>query len=255
MASQTGPSSIEAVEKSVLVLEALRELDGAGVTELANHLGMAKATVYSHLVSLKNTRLVVQEGTEYRIGFRFLDFGEYTKQRSRLYPVAKSEVDSLADESGEAVQFLVEEHGQGVYLYKTETDRAIQTGTRTGSRRPLHCTALGKSVLAHLPKDRVESIIDSHGLPRQTPNTITDRETLFEALAEVRERGFALDDEEVQPGLRCVAAPVLDFENDVLGAISVAGPTSRMSGTRFRETVPEMVINSANIIEINVRHV
>jgi len=255
MDPQTQPSSIEAVEKSVLVLETLRELDGAGVTELADHLGMAKATVYSHLNTLKNTKLVVQEGTKYRIGLRFLDFGEYTKQRSRLYPVAKPEADALAEESGEAVQFLVEEHGQGVYLYKTETDRAIQTGTRTGSRRPLHCTALGKSVLAHLPEDRVESIIDSNGLSRQTPNTITDRETLFETLARVRERGYALDDEEIQPGLRCVAAPVLDFEDDVLGAISVAGPTSRMSGTRFRETIPEMVTNSANIIEINVRHV
>jgi DNA-binding IclR family transcriptional regulator len=255
MNARNEPSSIEAVEKSVLVLEALRELDGAGVTELASHLGMAKATVYSHLTTLNNTKLVVQEDAEYRLGLRFLDFGEYTKQRSRMYPVAKSEVDALAEESGETAQFLVEEHGEGVYLYKTATDRAIQTGARTGSRRPLHCTALGKSVLAHLPEERVESIVDRNGLPRHTPNTLTDRDDLYEALEEVRERGYALDDEEVQPGLRCVAAPILDFENDVLGAISVAGPTSRMSGTRFRETIPEMVTNSANIIEINVRHV
>lgn len=255
MDATNDPKTIDAVEKSVQVLEALRELDGAGVTELADHLDMAKATVHTHLATLYEASLVVKEGTEYQISLRFLGFGEYTKHQSRLYPVAKSEVDALAEEAGEAAQFLVEEHGKGVYLYKTETDRAIQSGARTGSRRRLHCTALGKSVLAHLPRERVEAIVDRHGLPRQTPNTITDPEALFEELATIRERGYALDDEEVQPGLRCVAAPILDFDDDVLGAISVAGPTSRMSGERFRTSVPEMVQNSANIIEINVRHV
>ena len=255
MTTQDGPRTIEAVEKSITVLEALQELNGAGVTELTNHLDMAKATVHSHLVTLRASELVVQDGSEYRVGLRFLGFGEYAKHQQKLYPVVKQEADALAEEAGEAIQFLVEEHGRGVYLYKTEADRAIQTGAHTGSRRPLHCTALGKSVLAHLPEKRVDKIVERHGLPQQTPNTITNRSDLHAELAKIREQGYAFDDEEVQPGLRCVAAPVFDFDGDVLGAISIAGPTSRMSDDRFNETIPEMVLNSANIIEINVRHI
>lgn len=255
MDTNDGPKTIEAVERSVSILEALRELDGAGVTELTEHLDMAKATVHSHLATLKASEFVVQEGSEYRIGLRFLGFGEYAKRQSKIYPVVKDEVDVLAEDAGEVAQFLVEEHGVGVYLYKKETSRAIHTGSHTGARRYLHCTALGKAVLANFPRERVDAIIDRHGLPQRTQNTITKRDELFVELDEIVEKGYAWDDEEVQPGLRCVAAPIKDFEGDVLGAISLSGPTSRMSGDRFREEIPEMVTNSANIIEINVRHV
>jgi DNA-binding IclR family transcriptional regulator len=252
---RTERDNIEAVEKTVVVLEALRELDGAGVTELADHLNMAKATVYTHLATLRDCEFVVKDGGQYRISLRFLDFGEYAKGQTDVYGVMTDQVDMLAEESEEAAQFMVEEHGRGIYLYKGESSRAIQTASHTGSRRPLHCTALGKAILANLPDQRVEEIIDRHGLPQQTDATITDRDELLAALEEIREKGYALDDEEIQPGLRCVAVPVLDYDGDILGAVSVSGPTSRMQGERFREGIPEMVSNAANVIEINVRHV
>lgn len=255
MATEQSENTIEAVERTVKILEALRELDGAGVTELTDYLGMAKATVYTHLATLRECEFVVKNGSEYHISLRFLGFGEYARQQTKIYQVMQDEVDMLAEESGEAAQFMIEEHGRGVYLYKRESPRAIKTASHIGLRCPLHCTALGKSMLSHFPDERVEEIIDCHGLPKQTQNTITDRDELFAELEEIRERGYAFDNEEIQPGLRCVAAPIVDYSGGMLGAISVSGPTSRLKGDRFREEIPEMVMNAANVIEINVRNV
>lgn len=250
----TSENTVEAVEKAVRVLGALYELDGAGVTELATHLDMSKPTVYMHLSTLEQCEFVVKEGTQYRVGLRFLEFGEYARRQTEVYHVMQEEVDLLAEETGEMAQIVTEEHGWGVYLYKAGSSRAIRTNSRAGSRRLLHCTALGKAILAHYSRDHVEDIVDRHGLPERTANTITDPETLFATLEDVRERGYAYDDEEIQPGLRCVAAPIRDYDGGVLGAVSISGPVSRIKGERFREDLPEQVTNTANVIEINVRN-
>ncbi len=116
-------------------------------------------------------------------------------------------------------------------------NNAIQIDTHTGEAVYLHNTALGKAILAHLPKERVEEIIDRHGLPSKTDRTITDKKELFETLEGVHERGIAFDDEERINGLRCVAVPILD-NGKTIGAISVSGPKSRMDNERFREGIP-----------------
>jgi len=114
---------------------------------------------------------------------------------------------------------------------------AVQVKGHVGTRAPLHSTGLGKAILAHLPEERVESIVDHHGMPASTPETITDRDELFDALERIRDRGFAFDDEERLRGLRCVAAPIL-ANDDVVGAISVSGPTNRLRDDRYREELP-----------------
>ena len=131
---------------------------------------------------------------------------------------------------------------------------AVTPDTHTGKRRSLHNTALGKAILAHLPDDRVSEILDRHGLPAATPNTITDRDRLHETLAGIRERGVAYCGGERVEGLRCVAAPVLGSDDEVLGAISVATPTTRLTGERFATEVHELVLQAANVVAINVTY-
>lgn len=244
--------TIDAVGRSIEILEALRELEGAGVTEIADHLSIAKGTVHSHLATLYEEEFVVKEGDTYAIGLRFLDFGDHAKNRVDHLDILAQELDSLAEETGEVVQFMTEEHGRGVYLYKTGGEFAVETASYVGQRTPLHCTALGKSILSRLPAEHVEWVIDRHGLPPRTTNTITDPETLYAELDRIRERGYSTDDEEILRGLRCVAAPVVEPDDDLLGAISIAGPTSRMNGERFEETLPDVLTSTANVIEINV---
>lgn len=247
-------ATVGATETSLRILETLKGLDGAGVTEVANRLDLPKSTVHNHVSTLLRNEYVVKEGNTYRVGLQFLEFGEYIRNRMPIYDVARPEVERLADETGELSNLLVEEHGKGVYLSRAEGNKAVQLDTYAGMRVHLHCTALGKAILAYLPEERVREILDTHGLPKRTETTITDEEELFDELEGIRERGYARDTEERVAGLRCVAAPIRNLDGNPLGAISVSGPTSRMKGERFEEEVPEDLTSTANVIELNLNY-
>lgn len=245
---------VKSTETTFEILEALKELDGAGVTELSNHLGLPKSNVHNYLSTLKQEEYVVKDGVIYHIGIRFLELGAYARNRMDIYQIAKSEVEKLAEETGELANLLIEEHGRGSYLHRAYGDQAVQVEAYTGTRVYLHSTALGKAILTHLPDDRVEEILDIHGMPPSTEETITDRPTLYDRLETIREQGYALDDEERLKGLRCVAAPILSNQNRVLGAISVSGPTNRIQDEHFHETVPTKLLEAVNVIELNVTY-
>ncbi|WP_049898190.1 IclR family transcriptional regulator [Halococcus agarilyticus] len=254
-ASIPGGRRVKAVETTCRILTALRDLDGAGVTEISDHLGLAKATVHSHLATLADNELVVKHDETYDVSLRFVDFSEYAKSRVDIYEITKAEVERLADETEEVAQFMVEEHGKGVYLHKERGNNAIQTASYTGNRKALHCTALGKAILSQLSRERVDQIVDEKGLPRQTDSTITTRDELHAELDRIREQGVSFDDEEVLSGLRCVAAPVQHPTGDMPGAISISGPTTRFGKERFNEELPEIVRGAANVIELNATQI
>jgi len=253
MTSNDG-ATVGATETTLRILETLKELDGSGVTEVADRLDLPKSTVHNHVSTLLRNEYVVKEGDTYRVGLQFLEFGEHIRDRMPIYDVARPEVERLAEDTGELANLLVEEHGKGVYLCRAKGSRAVRLDTYAGMRVHLHCTALGKAILAHLPDGRVREIIDAHGLPERTETTITDETTLLEELEETRERGYAYDKEERLAGLRCVAAPIRNLDGNALGAISVSGPTSRMKGERFGEGIPEELISTANVIELNLNY-
>lgn len=253
MAQRDGPRTVNAVQTSLDVIDLLQRRNGAGVTELSTELGLSKGTVHSHLTTLLENDYLIKDGDEYKLSLRYLHLAETVKDRLTIFDVVRDELDSLAEESSELAQFACEEHGKAVYLYKSEGEKAVQTASSVGKREYLHCISLGKAMMAHFPEEYVEEIVDRHGLPGFTDQTITSREELFEELLDVRERGYAVDNEEKIEGLRCVAAPVISGDGEVLGAVSVSGPSSRMVGDRFREELPSMVVRSANVIEINAQ--
>ncbi len=245
---------VMAVETTATILKKVVELNGAGVTELSNHLDVTKGTVHNHLTTLEENKLVVRDGDEFRLGLRFFEYGEHVKNQHKIYDVGVSEVDKLAEETGELGNILVEEHGLGTYLYRAEGENALSLDTDIGSRVYLHQTGLGKAILAHLPRERVEEIIEEHGLEPSTEQTITTREGLFEELSDIRDRGYAIDMEERAEGIRCVAAPVITNDGVVRGAISVAGPASRIRGEYLETTVSDLVERAANVISINLSY-
>lgn len=248
--TQTSPRTIHAVHITCSILEALQELNGAGVTELANHLGHSKSTIHSHLRTLEDHHLVVRESGKYRLSLRFLDISSHVYEQFGNYDVIRKELDNLANETGEVAQFGIEEHGQVSYLYKSTGEHGVETASSVGTQQPMHSTSLGKAILAHLPRNRVDEIIDANGMPQKTPNTLTDRDALFTELEQIRRDGYATDDEENVEGLRCLAAPIMG-NGRVLGAVSVSGPSSRFSGEVFTEELPMIVTRSANVIELN----
>lgn len=249
---QTKP--VQAAATAFKIIESLRELDGAGVSELASHLDMPSSTVHDHLRTLESAEYLINTGEEYRIGSRFLELGGYARSRRRLYRLAQPETEKLADQTGEHANLLIEEHGKGIFLYKAKGEDAVQLDTYIGMRVHMQTTSLGKSILAHYPREKVHKILDRHGLPPATEQTVTDRDTLFDELETIRNQGYATDDEERVEGMRCVAAPILDKDGNVLGAVSVSGPTSRMDEEVFTQTMPKTVRSAANVIEVNMAH-
>ncbi|WP_435335829.1 IclR family transcriptional regulator [Haloarchaeobius sp. TZWWS8] len=245
--------SIRSDETLFSIVEVLEALGEAGVTEIADRVDVSKSTVHGHLSSLRQNGYVVADDGRYRLSLRFLQLGEHVRTQTGIYDLARPHVDDLARETNELANLAVEEEGRGVYLYRTQGDQTVQFSTDAGDVHQLHCSATGKSMLAHLPEDRVDQILDRHGLQAHTDQTITDRDVLREELRDVRERGVAFDDEEYGEGLRCVGAPIRGADGTVLGAISVSGPATRMSGERYREELPDLLRRAANLIEINLK--
>lgn len=252
--SDNAKNSVHSVETTFEVLRALMELDGAGVTELAKHLDVPKSTLHNYLSTLEQEEFLVKDGTTYRVGVQFLELGAFARNQYPLYEIARPEVNRLAEETGEVANLLVEEHGWGYYLHRAHGPEAVNVEAHIGTRVHLHSTALGKAILAHKPDEQVDQIVERRGLPAITDKTTTDREQLREDLAEIRERGYAIDDEEHHDGLRCIAAPVLSNGDRVLGAMSVAGPSNRMQDERFTEEIPRLLEERVNVVELNVTY-
>jgi DNA-binding IclR family transcriptional regulator len=247
-------NTVRSSEKTLRILEAIHELGGVGVTELAKYLDMSKATVHHHLSTLEQNEYVVNDGSTYRTGLKLLEMGERARRQSGLFEIAKPDVDELAEQTGELANLMIEEHGRGVYVHIASGEQAICLDTRVGTRQYLHTSALGKAILAHMPEELFEAVIDRHGLPAQTPNTVTEKELLEEELDEIRKRGVAFDGEERAEGIRCVAAPITDNQNQLVGAVSVSAPSARMKHDRFRNKIPELVRDTATVIGINVSY-
>ena len=250
----TTDAPVNAARTTFRIIDSLRELDGAGVSELAERLEMPTSTIHDHLRTLENEEYLINDDGVYRVGARFLELGEQARNRMKVYTVARPEVDDLAEETGEHANMMIEEHGRGVFLYKARGAEAVQLDTHAGMRVPLQTTALGKSILAFRPREEVDAILDRHGMPKVTEKTITDRDRLYDQLDEVRERGVAFDDEERVDGMRCVAAPITDGDDRAIAALSVSGPKSRMLGETFTEQIPDRVLRSANVIEVNLTY-
>lgn len=244
---------IQSVQLSWSIIEELKKRHSAGVTELANTLNKSKSTIHAQLTTLRRCELVIQQESEYRLSLQFLDIAEEVKSQFGKYDVVTQEVDSLAKKTGEVVQFGTEEHGRLVYLYKCEAYSGVQTSSRIGKRDYLHSTSLGKAILSTYTQDRVDEIIDKQGLVKKTKNTLTSTEAVKNDLDQVRNQGFAYDNEENINGLCCMGVPVYADDKTVLGAISVSGPSSRITRKKVEEELFTAAVKTANIIQINYR--
>ena len=246
---------IEATTTSLRIVDALKQLEEAGVSELSAEMDLPVSTVHDHLKTLEEQQYVVQEDGRYRLGTKFLTLGGYARNRMQIYNVAEPEVKKLARDTGEHANLMIEEHGRGIFLYIATGSDALKLDTYEGMRTYLHTTALGKSILAHLPDERYEWILDRHGLAPLTSQTLSSRDALEDELRRIRERGYATDDGERIEGVRCVAAPVVKSDGTVLGAVSVSAPKSRLQEDVFGGELPRRVQRVANIIEVNATHI
>ncbi|WP_129115358.1 IclR family transcriptional regulator [Halegenticoccus tardaugens] len=250
----TKNTPVKAAKVSLEIIEVLRKLNGAGVSEVAQRLGKPTSTIHDHLRTLEQEEYLIKKDSKYYVSTRFLQLGSHARSRNKVFEIARPEINTIAEETGEHANIMIEEHGLGVFLYRARGPDAVRLDTHAGMRVSLQTTALGKAILANRPREEVDKILDRRGLPQVTENTITNRKELYNQLDEIRDRGYAYDDEERVKGMRCVAAPITNDGGRAIAAISVSGPKSRMPEERFTEKLPRMVLRSTNVIEVNLTY-
>jgi len=250
MNANDGGRQVQATLTSLEIVETLRELDGARVTELADALDLSPSTVHTHLATLVSADYVVKSGDIYHLSLQFLGLADYVRNRRNAYRIADSYTEQLAQETECRAVFVVEENGRGVYMHTYSGKHAVWTYSTVGKRFHLHQTAAGKAILSRLPRERVNEIVDEWGLPASTEKTITDREALLSELDAVAERGVAFNDEEQLEGVRAAGVPVNGPDGRVAGAFSVASPANRMTEDRFETEIPKILLGVANEFEL-----
>ncbi|NHN61670.1 MULTISPECIES: IclR family transcriptional regulator [Halorussus] len=247
-------NTVQSVETAFSIIELLRQNGGAGVTEIADELDMSKGAIHRYLVSLCEQGSVVKEDGIYRLGLRFLDLGQYVQYRHEASEITEPKVEQLAEMTGERAQFIVEERGKGVYLHLSEGENAVSTGAYVGKVINLTTAASGKAILAHLPNEEVEEILDHHGFRKRTSRTIVNRDRLFEELETVRDQGYAINLGEHVSRLGGIAVPVFGPDDDVLGSLSIGGPVNRIEQRIENEEIPAQLNGIANEIELKLAY-
>lgn len=241
---------IQVIDRAVGILSCFSfEKPLLGVSEIAEKTGLHTSTVHRILNSLQSNRLIERDpNTEkYFLGVRLFSLGGVAVGHLGSWETARPHLEELTRQTGETTHLAVLDEGEVLYLRKVEGNHILQVPSRVGKHIPAHCTALGKTILAYLPGDGWEKVIEAKGLRRFTPNTIVEKERFREEMLKIRRKGYAEDREEIEMGLRCVAAPIFDYSGLVVAAISVAGSSIRLDGVRVRKTAV-LVMNAAQNI-------
>ncbi len=225
-------AEIQALAKGLKILKLLEHArNGMGTTEVANQMSIDKSSASRLLRTLANYGFVEQDEVtaRYTLGSQLLSLGQHLLNRITLRDHARPYLHQLVDKTGECAHLAILAQGQALYIDQAESTAALRVESEIGTLSPLHCTALGKVMLA-LGNGRFPEELKPF-----THRTVTDRATLEAQLLQTEKRGYAIDDEEYNYGVRCVAAPVYDHRGALVGAIGISGPAGRVTLERVDE--------------------
>ncbi|GMB09746.1 IclR family transcriptional regulator [Thermolongibacillus altinsuensis] len=235
---------VKSVSRALDIIEIVSsEKDGLGVTEIAKQMDINKSSVYRILSTLVQYGYMEQdeETSRYKLGYKFLEMSSKLLESIDLRKEARPFLQELEKETNEVIHLVVYDQGEVIYIEKLEGTETLRMHSKVGKRAPMHCTAVGKAILAHLPSNVVLDILERKGMPRHTDKTITDQDEFLKELAQVRQKGYALDLEENEYGIRCIAVPIFDHVGKVIAAVSVSGPTIRMTDERIEQLQTRML--------------
>lgn len=247
---------VKSVERTLKILEVLSDYsDGLGITELSDKVNLHKSTVFRLLSTLINRGYVTQdlESSKYKITFKLFELGSKKVDKLDLLKSSKPYTRMLMESVNEVVHLIIRDEAEIVYIDKVEANNTISMASRIGKRNPMYCTATGKAILAFLPEEEVLKVWNSSKIVKMTGNTITDFILFKKELHNIRQNGYAVDNEENELGVRCVAAPIFDFKGDVAAAISVSGPVNRITDDKI-DFISNEVIKYANLISVEIGH-
>jgi DNA-binding IclR family transcriptional regulator len=225
------PYKVQVLDRAFAILDALATAKGdASLIELAQLVKLHKSTVHRLVMILESYRMIERDPQtgRYHLGLRLFELGTIAIASFNVRDRARPYLERVVFEVDETVHLCVLDAGEVLYVDKIEPSRSVRMASRIGRRNPAHCTAVGKAMLAHLPEREVDDILRRHGLTRLTANTITTPAELHSELKAIAARGYSVDNEEVEEGVRCTGVAVLDYAGRPIAAISVSAPAFRL---------------------------
>ena len=240
---------LSSVATAIRLLKAFSEDEvDIGISDLARRLGIAKSTAHRLAVTLVSEGMLEQDRAngKYRLGVALFRFGALVRRRMEVSNEARPFLYDLREKINESVHLAILDGSEIMYVYNLESTHAIRMRSDLGVRKPAHCTAEGQAILAFQPPEMVDAVIAA-GLAPRTPKTITAADRFLKALALVRQRGCAIEDEESELGMVCVAAPIHDDAGDVVAAVGIAGPVTRLSKKSVAAIVPHVIATADQV--------
>ena len=241
---------IQSVSRAIKILGCFNQYKELGVSEIGKMLNLHKSTTFGLISTLEYYNFLEQnkDTGKYKLGNEIFRLG--TKVNTDLISIALPYLNNLVSSYQETANLTVYDNCSVLYLKKIESPHSMRICTKNGEKLPLHCTAVGKAILAYLKYDEVNDIMSNIQLVKFTEKTITDKDILLQQLEKIRQKGYAEDFEELEVGLVCVAAPIFNHHNEPIGGISVSGPASRMTES-LRMKISEMLHKYA--LEISMK--
>jgi DNA-binding IclR family transcriptional regulator len=253
MERDLGSYNVRAVERAVQILSSFDgEHPERGVSEIAQVVGLPKATTYRIAMTLLNCGFLERtvDRERLRLGLGVVELGLGALRDLDFRQAAFPYMQQLVERFQETCDLCILDRGQVLYVEVVYSEHSLTITTRVGRRLPVHCTASGKVFLAFLPLEVVEPIL-SAPLPAYTEKTITSPTQLREELETARQRGYGLDDEEFEVGIRAVSVPIRDIDGNVIAALSVPGPTNRLTPERIPD-IAQALIEAASAVSAHV---
>lgn len=247
----TQPQPVKAVVRTIRILEALASGDEVTLSQLSAETGLNKSTAYRFMQTLREEGYVRQneETGSYSLTLRIAELGSPILSKLEIRKAARPVIERLSSETQETVHLAVLEQDEMVYVDKIESTKTLRVSMMSGVglTAPMYCTGVGKVLMAHVDAEKCERLLNAEPLHRFTSNTITDRDRIDEELRTIRREGFAVDNEEHEVGVRCVAAPIWRGDGELAGAVSLSAPTVRLTNSEL-SNVRSRVVSAAGEI-------
>ncbi len=239
---------LQSVDNALTIIELMARAEEMTVPEISRQLNLGKSTVFRLLATLERHKFVEKdEKAKYRLGIKFAHFGSVVLERQDLIKISVPYMSELRDRFNETTHLaILDDDYNIIFVVKEKSNSSIQMTSSVGKKMPAYCTATGKTILAHLAPEEIDSYIQAVNFKRLTCNTITDPSEFKKELETIKSQGFGEDLEESEVGLTCFAAPVRDIKGDVVAAVSISGPSSRMQSNRS-ELIDSVKTTAKNI--------
>jgi DNA-binding IclR family transcriptional regulator len=229
--TKSSPYKVQVLDRALAIIDKLSTAEeNMSLAELSEAVKLHKSTVHRLVTILEGHRIIERDSRtgHYHLGLRLFELGNIAISRFNIRERARPHLEKLLYEVEETVHLCALDAGEVLYLDKMEPSRSVRMASRIGRRNPVHCTSVGKAILAYLPSAEQDANLREHGMRRLTRNTITTPAALKADLAVIRERGYAIDNEENEEGVRCLGAAVLDHTGHPIAAISISSPSFRL---------------------------